>query len=67
MTLTPMIIATFPILIGLGVDYALHMLTVLKKCGVNELMLLLKKTKVEEKANNLSKSRLVGSDFTGLA
>jgi len=25
MTLTPMIIATFPILIGLGVDYALHM------------------------------------------
>jgi len=26
MTLTPMIIATFPILIGLGVDYALHMI-----------------------------------------
>tara|TARA_B100001540_G_scaffold317667_1_gene352028 strand:+ start:1562 stop:4414 length:2853 start_codon:yes stop_codon:yes gene_type:complete len=25
MTLTPMIVATFPILIGLGVDYALHM------------------------------------------
>ena len=24
-TLTPMIVATFPILIGLGVDYALHM------------------------------------------
>ena len=25
LTLTPMIVATFPILIGLGVDYALHM------------------------------------------
>lgn len=36
-TLTPMIVATFPILIGLGVDYALHMVNRIEEVRRKEL------------------------------
>ena len=36
-TLTPMIVATFPILIGLGVDYALHMLNRIEEVRRKEI------------------------------
>ena len=36
-TLTPMIIATFPILIGLGVDYALHMVNRIEEVRRKEI------------------------------
>ncbi len=36
-TLTPMIIATFPILIGLGVDYALHMVNRIEEVRRKEM------------------------------
>ena len=38
MTLTPMIIATFPILIGLGVDYALHMVNRIEEIRRKKVM-----------------------------
>lgn len=41
-TLTPMIVATFPILIGLGVDYALHMVNRIEEVRRKEI----------DKANN---------------
>ena len=37
-TLTPMIVATFPILIGLGVDYALHMVNRIEEVRRKELV-----------------------------
>lgn len=39
-TLTPMIVATFPILIGLGVDYALHMVNRIEEVRRKELVRL---------------------------
>ena len=36
-TLTPMIVATFPILIGLGVDYALHMVNRIEEVRRKEI------------------------------
>ena len=39
-TLTPMIVATFPILIGLGVDYALHMVNRIEEVRRKELIKL---------------------------
>ena len=39
-TLTPMIVATFPILIGLGVDYALHMVNRIEEVRRKELQKL---------------------------
>ena len=43
MTLTPMIIATFPILIGLGVDYALHMVNRIEEVRRKRIDAMVKK------------------------
>jgi len=42
-TLTPMIVATFPILIGLGVDYALHMVNRIEEVRRKELEKMIKR------------------------
>ena len=60
MTLT-MIIATFPILIGLGVDYALHMVNRLRKFVGKGLTALLKKTKKTAKDSFKPKFQTCGT------
>ena len=44
-TLTPMIVATFPILIGLGVDYALHMVNRIDEARRKEIDSIITKTR----------------------
>ena len=51
MTLTPMIVATFPILIGLGVDYALHMVNRIEE---------VRRKRIDEAANELERRRRKG-------
>jgi hypothetical protein len=54
LTLTPMIIATFPILIGLGVDYALHMVNRIEEVRKKRL-----DKAVEESESNRRKGQAI--------
>ena len=55
-TLTPMIVATFPILIGLGVDYALHMVNRIEEVRRKELERILEEN---EKRKRQGKDLLI--------
>ncbi len=55
LTLTPMIIATFPILIGLGVDYALHMVNRIEE---------VRKKKLDEATEIAENNRRKGQPIT---
>ena len=48
-TLTPMIVATFPILIGLGVDYALHMVNRIEEVRRKEIERILKENNTRKR------------------
>ena len=59
-TLTPMIVATFPILIGLGVDYALHMVNRIEEVRRKELERILEEN---EKRRRQGKEKLEEPDL----
>jgi predicted RND superfamily exporter protein len=59
-TLTPMIVATFPILIGLGVDYALHMVNRIEEVRRKELERILEEN---EKRKRQGKDLLIEPDL----
>ena len=48
-TLTPMIVATFPILIGLGVDYALHMVNRIEEVRRKEIERVLEENNTRQR------------------